>query len=183
MRAYLDTGIFIDYLIGRSHVGRFLRTTDRRGRAPAQLGADAEDCLTRLEKFHSSVTSSLTCYEAEEAMYRELRRQASGVAHGAQFVVPAARVVMTQALMIIDRFHIHLADLTAQVVRSQCRNIDLQMRGVRAADALHVTTALAEGTDILISADDDVISLDSIFQAASGAPLRCVDTDVARTLL
>jgi hypothetical protein len=68
MRAYLDSGIFLDYLIGRGHAGAYLRTADRRGRLPAQLGEDAEACLTLLAAKHEAFTSSLTCYEVEEAM-------------------------------------------------------------------------------------------------------------------
>jgi hypothetical protein len=183
VKAYLDSGVFIDYLIGRGHAGPFLRSAGRRGRTPAQLGADAEACLMKLAGSHVSLTSSLTCYEVEEAMYGELKRSATGVTHGGKYIIPAARAVMTQTLMTIDGFGIQVVDLTSQVVIAQCNNFDLQMRGVRAADALHVTTALLNSADLLISADDDVLALDSLYQTAAGATLRCLDTDAALVLL
>jgi hypothetical protein len=40
VRVYFDTGVFIDYLSIRGNA--ILRTSGRRGRAPAQLAADAE---------------------------------------------------------------------------------------------------------------------------------------------
>jgi hypothetical protein len=43
--------------------------TERRGRAPARLLADAEACLTAILARRSGITSSLTCYEVEEALY------------------------------------------------------------------------------------------------------------------
>ena len=111
MNAYIDSGVFIDYLVGRGHAGPYLRAADRRGRTPAQLGQDAEACLTRLATGHVTLTSSLTCYEVEEALYRELKRSATGVAHGDRFIVPAARAVITQTLVTINLFVIRMVDL------------------------------------------------------------------------
>ncbi|HEX7154359.1 MAG TPA: PIN domain-containing protein [Thermoanaerobaculia bacterium] len=183
MNAYIDSGVFIDYLVGRGHAGSYLRSAERRGRTPAQLGQDAEMCLTRLAARHVMLTSPLTCYEVEEALYRELKRSATGVAHGDRFIVPAARAAIVQTLVTTNLFGIRMIDLTAAIVASQCQNIELQMRGVRAADALHVTTAVVAGADVILSADDDILKLDRVFTATSGNPLRCVDTDVALTLI
>jgi predicted nucleic acid-binding protein len=183
VNAYLDSGVFIDYLIGRGHAGAYLRAADRRGRAPARLGQDAENCLTRLAGGHVVMTSTLTCYEVEEALYGELKRSASGIAHGNRFIVPAARAMITQTLMTINLFGIRMMDLTAAIVTAQCQNLELQMRGVRAADALHVTTAVVSGADLVITADDDILKLDGVLTATSGAPLRCIDTDMALTLI
>jgi predicted nucleic acid-binding protein len=183
VKAYLDSGIFIDYLINRGHAGPYLRLSDRRGRSPAQLGLDAEACLTRLAANHHALTSSLTCYEVEEAMYRELRRSASGVPHGAKYLIPAARAVLTQTLMTIEAFGIELVELTQEVVLTQCRDIALQMKGVRAADALHVTTALLHDADLLLSTDQDILHLDGELKTITGKALRCLDTDAAIGLL
>ena len=183
MNAYIDSGVFIDYLVGRGHAGPYLRSADRRGRTPVQLGQDAEACLTKLAAGHLTLTSALTCYEVEEALYRELKRSATGVAHGDRFIVPAARAVITQTLVTISLFGIRMVELTSAIVAAQCQNIELQMRGVRAADALHVTTAVVSGAEVMLSSDDDILKLDGVFTAASGTPLRCVDTDVALTLI
>ena len=42
MRVYLDTGIFIDYLSARGGANALLRSSERRGRAPADIATDAE---------------------------------------------------------------------------------------------------------------------------------------------
>lgn len=183
MKAYLDTGIFIDYLIGRGHAGQYLRSTDRRGRSPTQLGTDAELCFGLLAAKHEAITSSLTCYEVEEAMYRQLKVSSAGLPHAAAYLIPSARSAITQTLMTIGLFKVELAALTYDVIVAQCKDIDLQMKGVRAADALHITTARLHEADALISGDARILSLDGALKTANGKILRCVDTDEAIKLL
>jgi len=98
-------------------------------------------------------------------------------------LVPPARQFVTQALTTIDFYRIELVDLTRLVVDAQCSNLELQHRGIRAADALHITTALAEGAELLITTDAELIRLDNVFLNSAGAALRCVDTDHALALL
>ncbi|MCU1350305.1 MAG: hypothetical protein JWO56_3335 [Acidobacteria bacterium] len=74
-------------------------------------------------------------------------------------------------------------DLTSAVVTAQCSNYELQKRGIRAADALHITTALAEGAELFITTDAALIGLDHVFETDAGSYLRCVDTDGAIPLL
>lgn len=183
MKAYLDSGVFIDYLIGRGHTSTFLRATERRGRAPARLLEDAEACFSAILQRHEGNTSTLTCYEVEEAMYRELRRTTNEIPSADRFIIPAARAVITQTLVTIELFRIALLDLTSAVVIAQCDNVELQRRGIRAADALHITTALAHGAQVFITTDSALLALDGAFVNVSGAPLRCVDTDEALQLL
>jgi predicted nucleic acid-binding protein len=180
---YLDSGVFIDYLIGRGHTSSFLRASERRGRAPERLLADAEACFSAIVQQHEGITSSLTCYEVEEAMYRELRRSTTEVPNVDRFIIPAARAVILQTLVTIELFNVILLDLTAAVVTAQCDNIELQKRGIRAADALHLTTALAHGAQVFITTDNALIALDNAFENNQGVRLRCVDTDNALTLL
>ena len=116
MKVYLDSGVFIDYLIGRGHTSSFLRATERRGRAPERLLADAEACFSAIVHRHAGITSTLTCYEVEEAMYRELRRTTNEVPNVDRFIIPAARAVITQTLVTIELFKIALLDLTSAVV-------------------------------------------------------------------
>lgn len=129
MKVYLDSGVFIDYLIGRGHTGSFLRATERRGRVPERLLEDAEACLSAIVQRHEGITSSLTCYEVEEAMYRELRRTTNDVPNVDRFIIPAARAVITQTLVTIELFKIALLDLTSAVVIAQCDNVELQSAG------------------------------------------------------
>jgi len=183
VKTYLDSGVFIDLLTGRGHAAH-LRTTKRRGRDPERLRADAEKCLAAIDDRHAGATSTITCWEIEEAMYRELVRRfpEAGITQR-RVLVPAARLLVTQTLGVIDYFRIELLDLTRHIVTVQCGNFELQDRGIRAADSLHVTTALAEGAELLITTDADLIRLDNVFENSAGATLRCVDTDQALALL
>lgn len=183
MKVYLDSGVFIDYLIGRGHTSSFLRATERRGRAPKRLLEDAEACFSAIVQRHEGMTSSLTCYEVEEAMYRELRRTTNEVPSVDRFIIPAARAVITQTLVTIELFKIVLLDLTLAVVVAQCDNVELQRRGIRAADALHITTALAHGAQVFITTDAALLALDNAFVNADDLRLRCVETDEALRLL
>ena len=62
-------------------------------------------------------------------------------------------------------------------------NVELQRRGVRAADALHFTTAIAHGAQVFLTIDGMLLALDNAFMNADGVHLRCVDTDEALQLL
>lgn len=184
MKAYLDAGVFLDYLIGEDHPGANLRSTKRRGRNPERLRMDVEECLTAIHDRHTGVTSTVTCWEVEEALYGELVRQSPESRFNARrLFVPGARLLVRQTLGAIDFFTIQLIDLTRLVVAAQSSNVELQHRGIRAADALHVTTALAEGAELLITTGAELIRLDNVFRNSAGAALRCVDTDQALSLL
>jgi predicted nucleic acid-binding protein len=183
VKAYIDTGIFIDYLSARGPVGPYLRKTNRRGRSPAQLGAGAEKCFMLLAKKHEALTSSLTFYEGEEAMYGELRASTSGAAYADKFIIPAARVTVRQILMVIESFNIEIVELAGETVLAQCGNIKLETEGVRAADALHVTTALLHDADLILSTDSGILNLDGKLKTPGGNYLRCLDSDAALPLL
>lgn len=88
-----------------------------------------------------------------------------------------------QTLVTIEIFKITLLDLTSAVVIAQCGNVELQRRGIRAADALHVTTAIAHGADVFVTTDSDLLALDEAFVKTEGTRVRCVDTDTAASLL
>jgi predicted nucleic acid-binding protein len=184
VKAYLDSGVFIDYVVGEGHPGFYLRSTKRRGRDPERLRTDAEKCLTAIWERHNAATSALTCWEIEEAMYAELVRQSPGAtSHARRRLIAPARQFLTQTLTGIDFFRIEIVALTRLIVEAQSSNLELQHRGIRAADALHVTTALAEGAELLITTDSNLILLDIVFENSAGASLRCVDTDQALALL
>lgn len=183
MRVYIDTGVFIDFLISRGHSAAYLRTTPRRGRSPRKLVEDAEECLVRIAARHSGFTSALTFYEVEEALFEQLARATSGVMHGRKFLVPAARAAMIQVQITVGLFNIHVLDLNHLTIDRQIRNVDLQVRGVRAADSLHVTMAMLNGADLILSTDSDVQDLDGVFQNVNGVTIRCLDSDSALTIL
>jgi predicted nucleic acid-binding protein len=181
MRVYLDTGVFIDYLSARGN--SILRTTDRRGRTPAAMAADAERLFEKTKRFHSAATSCLTYYEAEEALYKPLKESAKGVSHAKTMLVPVVRSMTFQLLMVVERFNISVLDLTAGTVHLQLQQHPLQTRGIRAADALHAATAIEFDADLWVSTDDALLQLDGLLTNRRGVGILCRDTDSAVHLL
>jgi predicted nucleic acid-binding protein len=183
VKTYVDTGIFIDYLSRRGPVGQYLNQADRRGRSPAQLAEDAERCLALLAKKYQALTSSLTFYEGEEAMYRKLSDSTSGTQYADKLIIPAARVTIRQIIQVVETFNIEVVELRKETILAQCGNIKLETEGVRAADALHVTTALLHKAELVLTTDKGILDLDGKLQTSSGSFLRCLDTDNALPLL
>ena len=186
MRIYLDTSLFIDYLTARGgHIGSGLRSSSRRGREPAVLFADAEKLLNcvRDGRTHKACTSALTFYEAEEALFNQLSMPAAGMSHARLLLVSAARAIVMQIQATSLIYDIEICELNASTISSQLKEIGLAHRGIRAADSLHIVTAILSGTDILVSGDQGIIDVDCVFSNRNGGQLRCLDSDAALPLL
>lgn len=183
MKVYIDTGVFIDYLSSQAIAGSSLRSTDRRGRTPQKLFEDAENVLKKVATSHTAATSSLTYYEVEEALFKQLTSVATGMANASTIRVLAARSIVPQTITAVRFFSINILDLTSTTVEAQLNNVELYVRGVRAADALHVASAINFDTEVLISVDEDVLKLDGVIMNKSGVPIKFCDTDVALTIL
>lgn len=183
MRVYFDTGVFIDYLSTRGSANALLRSSERRGRAPSNIAADAERVFEKVSKTQIGGTSCLTYYEVEEALYGLLARSAKGISRADTLLIPAARSITTQVQIVVELFNISVLDLTSGTVRLQLQQLELQTRGIRAADTLHVATAIAFDADLIISTDDAVLSLDGLFANTQGRKIMCRDTDQALDLL
>ena len=183
MRVYFDTGVFIDYLSARGGANALLRSSERRGRAPADIAADAERLFEKVGRMHTGATSCLTYYEVEEALYRQLAQSAKGISRADALLIPAARSITTQVQMVVELFNIAVLDLTSATVRLQLQQLDLQIRGIRAADALHAATAIAFGADLVVSTDDAILSLDGILVNIGGRKIICRDADMALQIL
>lgn len=183
MRLYIDTGVFIDYLNQRGFGGMGLRSANRRGRTPQQIFADAEQVLIRIRQRHQAATSTLTCYEAEEALFKQLRAATRGVSQASTLIVPIARSFVVQTMVAIELFNVTLLDLTIATIERQLGETTLQRRGIRAADALHVATAIAFDADVILTVDDDMLGLNHQLVNLSSRPIRCCDTDEALTFL
>lgn len=180
MKIYLDTGIFIDYLTARVNHG--LRTAGRGARSIAQVALDAEKLLNVASQKHHVATSCLTYYEVEEALYKSLSAAAKGVSHVQKLLVPAARSLMVQTQMVVNAFGIVALDLKPATIALQLQTTMLSTEGIRAADALHIATALEFGAELLVSADEQILKLDNMLGVPSGK-LRCLDSDGALRLL
>lgn len=183
MKVYIDTGVFIDYLSAQAIAGSSLRSTDRRGRTPQKLFEDAESVLKKVASSHAPATSSLTYYEVEEALFKQLTSVATGMANASTIRVLAARSIVPQTITAVRFFSIDVLDLTSTTVEEQLSNVELYIRGVRAADALHVASAINFDAEVLISVDEDVLKLDGVITNKSGVPIKFCDTDIALTIL
>lgn len=183
MRVYFDTGVFVDYLSARGSTNAILRSSQRRGRAPREIAVDAERLFENVSRKHVGATSCLTYYEVEEALYQLLIQSAKGVSQASALLVPAARSITTQVQMVIDLFNLSVLDLTSGTVRLQLQQLDLQTRGIRAADALHAATAIAFDADLFVSTDEALLGLDGILVNNRGSNILCRDTDLALRLL
>jgi predicted nucleic acid-binding protein len=180
VRVYLDTGIFIDYLSSLSPSG--LRTAGRRGRSLAQLSSDAADLLKVLAQKHQAATSCLTYYEVEEALYKQLATAAKGIPRAAKLLVPAARSLIVQTQVVIKTFGIRVLDLNAAIVDLQIRTTELQKEGIRAADALHVATALEFKAELIVSTDHKLLKLHESLSLGA-TKIKCLDVHAALQIL
>jgi predicted nucleic acid-binding protein len=183
VRVYFDTGVFIDYLSMLGNTNAILRSSQRRGRTPADMAVDAERLFETVGRRHIGATSCLTYYEVEEALYRLLAQSAKGVSRADTLLIPAARSMTTQVQIVVELFNVAVLDLTSGTIRLQLQQLDLQTRGIRAADALHVASAIAFDADVLVSTDDALLNLDGIFMNTQGSKILCRDTDLALQLL
>ena len=183
MKVYFDTGIFIDYLSRRGHVGSYLRSSEQRGRSVEQLASDAEDCFRKAYLQHTSITSSITLYEVENALYLALNREESGISDRQRFLITPARAVTIQVLTVVEFFSIDVIPLTKAIFERVVTQLELQKQGIKAGDALHVATALFINDDLIVAADRDILKLDQVFHNSQGFPIRCVDSDLGKELL
>jgi hypothetical protein len=183
MNVYFDTGPFLDYLSRRGHVGPFLRHSERRGRSVELLAEDAEHCFGKAQAHHKSVTSSITLYEVENALYLALSKESAGLSNRHQYLITSARSVTIQVLSVVEFHSIDVLPLTQAVFERAVTELELQRRGIKAADSLHVASALASDADLIITADDDILKLDKAFTNSRGEPIQCMDSDVGKNLL
>ena len=183
MRVYFDTGVFIDYLSARGSANALLRSFDRRGRTAPEIASDAEHLFELVSKAHVGATSCLTYYEVEEALFRLLAQSAKAVSHADVLMIPAARSITTQTQIVTELFNLSVLDLTSKTVRVQLQQLELQTRGIRAADALHVATAIGFDADLIVSTDSAMLELDGVFTNARGQRILCQDSDSALQIL
>ncbi len=183
MRIYLDTGVFIDYLSRHGQQNAILRTAHRRGRSVSDLALDAEKLFERIKRGHTGATSCLTFYEGEEALYRELSRASKDVPHADKLLITAVRYYPEQIQIVTDTFGFEVCDMTAATVKVQLQENQLRTGGIRAADALHIATAIEFRADSFVTTDGNLLALDQRICNLSGSPIRFVDSDRALQML
>ncbi|SUQ02009.1 Uncharacterised protein [Vibrio owensii] len=184
MKVYFDTGIFIDYIsLRNSVVSQNLRVSGRNQRTSSDLALDAERCFERVRKKYSGITSSMTFYEVEEALYKGISNAVTGVSMGKKFLIPTVRSVVPQVIMTTDMYDIEVLALTQSTIFHQLANVHLQTFAIRSADALHISLAIEHDAEIFISGDRGILALDNQLVNSSGKSIRFVDTDIAKQLL
>lgn len=112
-------------------LGFFLRRNDRRNRSPQELAFDASECLKKIKNSHEGFTSSLTFYEIEESMYKELDNSSTGIENKKKFLVSSSRPLIIQTLVIIEHFDLKIIDLTKDIIKKSVEEIELQQKGRR----------------------------------------------------
>jgi hypothetical protein len=183
MNVYFETGPFLDYLSRRGHVGPILRPGERRGRSVEHLAEDAEDCFKKAQAHHNAVTSSITLYEVENALYLALSKESAGLSDRQRYLITSARSVAIQVLSVVAFHSVDVLPLTQAVFEWAVTELELHRRGIKAADSLHVASASTSDADVIITADDDILKLDKVFTNNRGKPIRCIDSDVGKDLL
>ena len=85
--------------------------------------------------------------------------------------------------MMVDAFNISVLELSSATVRLQLQQLDLQTRGIRAADALHAASAIGFDADLIVSTDEALIQMNGILINGRGGKILCRDTDSGLQLL
>jgi predicted nucleic acid-binding protein len=88
-----------------------------------------------------------------------------------------------QTFNVVRFFGITALDLTSTIVELQLNCLELQMRGIRAADALHVATAIHFNAEVFISVDEDLLKLNTLITNNQGNAINFCDTDTALLLI
>jgi hypothetical protein len=106
-----------------------------------------------------------------------------GASHSIPLIVSSARSAVVQGMTVAQIYKISLVDVSETIILKQLQEISLQFHGIMAADSLHIITAIETDADVIISTDTHMHKLDNVFYNSRGLQIRCVDTDVALTLL
>ena len=183
MKVYLDTGFFIDYLLFRSPLVSTLRSGDRRGRDPARLSRDAEECMSRLRRSHDTFTSAFMLHEAERTLFDSLSVAARGMSDKYRFLVMSARALSAQVLATTQVAGIAIVPLGSDDFLEAYALRELDALSILPADALHVVAARRLDAEVVVTGDRDLLRCDGKVANSLGKPMRCVDTDEALAIL
>lgn len=182
MKAYIDTGILVDYLAQGEY--RMLREASRNGRNPEQLYKDAHELMSLIGNSpFEGMISALTFYEVEEALYKAVSAFIKGVENAEKIRLEACRPILAQALAVVRLFDLKVLGLHEDAVIAVSKLPLLAEKGIRVADALHVMTAANQDVEVIVSADRDILKLDGLVGNRSKTKMRCLDSDAGLTFL
>jgi len=185
MTVYIDTGVFIDYLIYRSLSGKLPRKVQRRRRSMSRLAKDVDSCLSKIKRNnYQALTSTLTLFEIENVMFQNITHYfKKGIAYKDSHVVISARIAINQGIATANTYNIKFLDLNNAIVHQMISSIVLQLKSIQSADSLHIITAIQNNAEIFISTDKHMTDLDNTIQNTNGKLIRFVDTDEALNIL
>jgi len=132
---------------------------------------------------HIGITSSLTPFEAEDALFDEMSRSLKGKRDKRKKAVLGSSGISNQVLLIKQFYKLHMVDLREQEFIEKNRQINLQFNGIEAGDSLHMATAILNNADLVISTDKHMLSLNNNFRNSAGNIIQCLDTDGAKLIL
>lgn len=183
MRVYLDTGVFVDYFVYHAHYGKLLRRKGRRNRTIQQLHQDVSECFNKIRTNHDGVTSCLTAYEAEDALFTETINSLKGVRDKRKMAVMSSCGITSQVMLVKQFFNLRMVDLTEREFVEKNKQIDLQFKGIEAGDSLHIATAILTDADLIISTDRHLLALNNTLKNSAGTTIQCLDTNDAKQIL
>ncbi len=80
-------------------------------------------------------------------------------------------------------FGLTMLPLGEDAIEALAQADELVKHRIRAADGLHLMAAAAFDSDLVLSADTDLVRVDQLVRNRSGRPMRCCDTDAAMAAL
>jgi predicted nucleic acid-binding protein len=125
----------------------------------------------------------LTFYEAEDTLFKHLKKSSKGIENGSKFAIISSRSSGLQIQTIKEYFDLEIVDLTEDVVEKELKETALQTRGIHVGDSLHIATAIVNNAEVIITTDRHLQSVSGVFQNNMGQIIRCLDTDAAKNLL
>lgn len=182
MIIYLDTGIFFDYLIERSHSESILRKNGRSKRDNEQLRNDVEECFKKFSG-HTIITSCITFYETEDAMLKQLKNGEDNIDNRSKLILMSARTVLDQVSLVANMYNIRCIELTSDIFTGIVNNAVLKSNGVKLGDSIHAITAVNEKAELIITGDNHMKKLNEKLINSDGKRIRCLDTDEAKLVL
>jgi len=189
VRVYLDTGVFVDYLLYRcSIVNSYLRKRGRRNRTIQTLSNDVTVCLSKIgSNTHSAFTSAITFLEVEEIIFDRLKKartqSSTPIPHYMMHLITEARTSLFQIDGVIATYGISIAEYNRDVIDGVKAAQQLMQQKIQSRDAIHIITAMKENADLIISTDNDILNLHNKIQNDNGNNIRCLDTDQAKRIL
>jgi len=186
MKVYLDTGVFVDYLVYRCLAAGSLRKKGRRNRNVQNLSDDVFTCLKKIvAQPHTAITSAITFLEVEEIIFTKLKTKQSGntIPNKIVHLITESRSNICQISVTCGIYNIDIIDYAENIIDLVRNNSFLMQKKIQSRDAIHIITAMINNADLIISGDKDILNLNKKVKNNNGNIISCLDTDDAKNIL